>query len=288
MIQYFDTFINHLDENKNDFKQYEHQYRDVYDKVVLPIFNETLPTIACPVIDKKIKCGAIDSLLYHSKYKRAVIRDIINGEIVEYRDVDICRFICSQCKITHALLVWFLPPWGRHTLRFIFYVLEAYYMNTMTVEALCIKFYITHPTLYAWDRKYRDQCENLRLLLNPPILPDITQQFEQWENVESLTNQPEVFNDVDPANPSIQNNVEIIGDIQKSVSDEPPGLSEPSGKRQGLISEFGLKIFIAIKTLIEQDTPAIFKDYYRTHRSAFFQVRQIQGGAGRPRASPPN
>jgi len=186
MIQYFDVFINHLIEDVNKLNNLEYldyakyRYKEAYDEVVIPNFIKSLPTTKCPASNPKIKCGAIGSLSCNSKYKRAVIRDIINGEIVEYNDVEIKQYICLRCESTHALLVWFLPPWSRHSLRFIFFVLEMYYMRKKTVEAICIEFDITHPTLYEWNRKYREQYDDLRILFNPPILPDIPQKFEQW------------------------------------------------------------------------------------------------------------
>jgi len=173
-------------------------------------------------------------------------------------------------------------------MRFILFVLEIYYLNTMTVEALCAKFDITHPTLYAWVEKYRSQYDDLRKLFNPPLLPDIPLQFEQWENIEGLTDQTQAL---PPCNPlplqaNEQNVAGISEDEQKFVS--VAVLEEPiaSGKRQGLLSEFGIKILFKIKALVEQDTPAVFKDFFKTHRSAFFQARHIQGCTSRPRASP--
>jgi len=270
-----------LDQNENNL---ESRYKTVYEEIVILDFENTLPASICPAENPKRKCGAIGGLSYHTKYKRAVIRDIVNEEIVEYHDVSVSRFICSQCDTTHALLVWFLPPWSRHTLRFILFVLEMYYLGTITVEALCAKFDITHPTLYAWVKKYSEQCDDLRKLFNPPLLPDVPLQFEQCGDAEDLVSQDIPSRDL--SQPNMQPGVEISEDTHEPITDEQPAVSVPPMKRRDLLSAFEEKVFKRIKSLVEQDNQSIFKDFYASYRIAFFQARQIHGCAGRARASP--
>ena len=271
-----------MDQNENNLES-NHRYKIAYEEVVIVDFKNALPFSICPKANQKRKCGAIGGLSFHTKYKRAVIRDIVNGEIIEYYDVNISRFICSQCNTTHALLVWFLPPWSRHTLRFILFVLEMYYLGTITVEALCAKFDITHPTLYTWAKKYSGQCDDLRRLFNPPLLPDVPLRFEKWENTEDLISQ-----DIPPCDPSQPNTQtdKVIEDTHESIPDTQPAESVTFGKRQGLLSAFEEKVFRMIKSLVEQDTSSVFKDFYTSYHVTFFQARQILGCAGRTRASP--
>ena len=284
MILYFSEFIKHLDKKTNNPEhQPGHQYKAVYEEIVSPGFNKTLPYAACPIKDSGRKCGAIGSLSYHASYKRAAIRDIVNGEIVEYYDVEIDRVICSQCKTTHALLVWFLPPWSSHTLRFILFVLEIYYLDTMTIEAICVKFDITHPTLYTWVKKYQSQYDDLRKLLKPPMLPDVPLQFEQCESMGGPFRQTEAIP------PSVaRTGTEATEEAQARVAGASVGGNEHTVKRKGLLSDFLIKVFIAIKGLVVQDTPAIFREFHAAYHIAFFQARQIQSRAGGPRASPNN
>jgi len=281
MIQLFSRIINTLAQKETEQSQ---QYKAAYEENILPAFLRELSTAACPPKEVRKKCGAVGGMSYHAKYKRAVIRDVINDEIKEYTDIEIGRVICFRCKTTHALLLWFIPPYSRHTLRFIFTVLLTYYQKTLTVEALCAKYDITHPTLYAWVKKYQEQCEDLRKLFDPPLLPDVTAEFEHWDNGAEVVMQIQSEQNA-PAAPGIgicTDEDELTSTSEVPVACEP----EVSKIRAEKALVFEKAVFIAIKTTIEQDNPSIFEEYYAVHRTAFFQRRRIRSGVSRGRVRP--
>jgi transposase-like protein len=188
--------------------------------------------------------------------------------IVEYHYVEISRFICSQCDATHALLVWFLPPYSRHTFRFILAVLETYFFHDMTIEELCSKYDITHPTLYAWVNKYQDQYYDLRKLFSPPMLPDAPPELQHCVTNGETHEQA------------------ISAQTDKETNDRSITDLTPTNKRRCMLSAFGEKVFTAIKALVWQDASSVFKDFYDVHGMAFFEIRHIYSGANKPRASP--
>jgi len=280
MILLFNKIINLLSQKE---AVPSHRYKAAYEGAVLPDALDKLPTIACPPNEGKKKCGAAGGMSYHAKYKRAAIRDIVNGEIIEYNDVEISRVICSRCLTTHALLLWFIPPYSRHTLRFIVTVLQAYYQKTLTIEALCIKYDITHPTLYAWDARYHDQRDDLRALFDPPLLPEAPLEFEQWEDVREAAQQTQIMQTAPPM-PTTE-----IGTGEEDFTTIP---SVPACGREAIETQepmpagFEGAVFVAIKAAIEQDNTVLFEGFYASHRIVFFQYRQIRRCAGRPGARP--
>ena len=275
MIILFHKIINLLLKKEAAPQQ---RYKAAYEGAVLAGFLGGRSAIACPPKEGKGKCGAVGGMSYHAKYRRAAIRDIVDDEIVEYEDVEISRVICSQCQTTHALLLWFVPPYSRHTLRFIFTVLQEHYQKTLAVEALCAKYDITHPTLYAWDARYHGQCDGLRALFDPPLLPDAPLEFEQWENGTEAAGQPQSAR---PAPPMPAMAPGTDKDDYSATSGTPAHGPEANGAQAPMPAAFEEAVFIAIKAAVEQDNTALFEGFYAARRTAFFQARQIRGCAGR-------
>ena len=278
MIPLFNKIINLL--SQKELAPYQ-RYKAAYEGIVLTDALDKLSTIACPPNEKQKKCGAVGGLKCHSKYRRAGIRDIVNDEIIEYEDVEISRVICYQCLTTHALLLWFIPPYSRHTLRFVLTVLQTYYQKTLTIEALCAKYDITHPTLYAWAARYHDQSDELRVLFDPPLLPDGPLEFEQWENGTGAAQQPQSTQSTPPM-PTTKTGTDK--EDFTTVPAMPVYKSDAICTQASMSAAFDKAVFMAIKAAIEQDNTVLFAGYYAAHRTVFFQTRQIRTGASRARA----
>jgi len=119
----------------------------------------------CPAIyDNNSRCGARGFWKYHGIYKRKQIRDWVNGRIVDYVNVEIIRLFCKQCGGTHAMLIWFLPPYSRHTLRYILHVLDER-QNGMTIEMICEIYQISPKTLYTWQFRFKEQADDYKTLI---------------------------------------------------------------------------------------------------------------------------
>jgi len=277
MILLFNEIINSL--NKKDIDPSK-QYKSAYEENILPDFDDRLPTEACPP-QKKYKCGAIGSMEHHTKYKRAPIRDIVDDQIIEYIDVEISRVMCSRCNKTHALLLWFIPPYSRHTLRFIFTVLQTYYLKSISIEELCKKYDITYPTLYTWNNRYREQYDDLRKQFDPPLLPDVPLKYEQWGNNVGATIARSQNTQCDQ--PSLNTEAKAYKDELTTAPGQPDDEPKTYKTRPAMLTVFEVAVFMAIKAAIENDNSVLFKDFYASHRKSFFQNRQVKTSAGRAR-----
>ena len=146
--------------------------KNFYDRIILPALLEMLAQVSCPT--PQGQCNARGKMKVHSHYKRKCIRDIVNGVIVDYENVVITRVICMACGTTHALLLWFIPPYSRFTLRFILTVLvEYYHHHYVNIVTLCAKYEIDAPTLYAWCKKYQEQYLQMRSFYTDKLLEKV-------------------------------------------------------------------------------------------------------------------
>jgi hypothetical protein len=156
----------------------------------------------------------------------------------------------------------------------------------MTIEAICLKFDISYPTLYAWKEKYIDQCEDLRQLLNPPLLPDVPPRYAQWHDTEDTVvlqaSAPSPVKTISDEQAAITINEEDVTTLCPERDLEPSDTEICSDR----LSEFEETVFQTVKATVDQDKPMIFKEFYAVNRIAFFQMRQIQRGAYKSRDSP--
>ena len=104
-------------------------------------------------------CGAVGKLSLYSSYSRGLV-SYVNGTVVDHR-VSPCRFECTSCGVTHALLPDILVPYSPFSLNFKLTVLKAYYERTTTVVAVCEHFGIAVSTLYSWKKLLSEHKELL-------------------------------------------------------------------------------------------------------------------------------
>lgn len=72
-------------------------------------------------------------------------------------NVTVLRFSCDSCGHTHAAHPSCLVPYHSYSLRFILFVLRAYFLHLQTVERLCEIFGIAASTLYCWKVLFLNQ-----------------------------------------------------------------------------------------------------------------------------------
>ena len=107
-------------------------------------------------------CGCVGNCKVSISYKRS----FITPENYQSHDPDasLITIDCLYCKIcdyTHANLYDPIVPYSRHSLRFIMRVLYDYTKhmlsskdNSLTVEKICQKWYISVSTLYRWKNRF--------------------------------------------------------------------------------------------------------------------------------------
>jgi len=100
----------------------------------------------CPFCKTKGRCYIF------GHYIRNLI-DYCLGNI-KYEQIVITRVKCKSCKHTHAILPDLIIPYSTYSLTFIMRVLMVYLNHSLTVEALCKKYNISHSMLYRWRNLY--------------------------------------------------------------------------------------------------------------------------------------
>jgi transposase-like protein len=93
-------------------------------------------------------CGAVGKLSSYGDYSRNLVT--IDGHKGIESRIQVLRFTCSSCKLSHALLPGNLIPYSPYSLRFMLTVLIAYFERTTSVVEICAYFGIAVSTLYAW------------------------------------------------------------------------------------------------------------------------------------------
>lgn len=99
-------------------------------------------------------CGASHSCSVHASYERNLI-DFVSGSPV-YSTVTVTRVLCSGCGHTHAVLPDLVIPYSTYGLFFILRVIAEYFLHFSSVEALCLRFGISHAMLYRWLSLFRE------------------------------------------------------------------------------------------------------------------------------------
>lgn len=89
----------------------------------------------------------------HATYERHLV-GFDEGRTTSYV-VEIVRYRCASCKITHALLPDIIIPYNSYSILFILTVLRDYYTRTFTLQQICDKYQISHSTLYAWKEVFQ-------------------------------------------------------------------------------------------------------------------------------------
>ena len=97
-------------------------------------------------------CKAKGQCYIFGHYIRNLI-DYCLGNIT-YEQIVITRVKCKNCKHTHAILPDLIIPYSTYSLTFIMRVLLVYLNHSLTVEALCKKYNISHSMLYRWRDLY--------------------------------------------------------------------------------------------------------------------------------------
>jgi hypothetical protein len=163
-------------------------------KLILPFFVinseiERFQESIDPETERCPSCGSKGTCRIFASYERHVI-DILEDRVV-CRRIQIYRVLCS-CGHTHALIPDFLVPYMQYSLPFILYILKLYFSHSMTVQALCEIYGISHATLYKWKRtfaKHKSWIQGmvraqqqlnqkfLASLLSSPVFSDFTNLF---------------------------------------------------------------------------------------------------------------
>jgi hypothetical protein len=113
-------------------------------------------------------CGANGCLEPYTGYQRHLVYRQ-NGKSIDSR-LDILRFKCDSCGVTHALLPDVLIPYCPYGLRFRFSVLIAYFERKTTVVNICESFGIAVSTLYRWKKQFLEHKDLLLgILVNKAI-----------------------------------------------------------------------------------------------------------------------
>jgi len=128
-------------------------------------------------------CGAVDCCEPYSDYTRWMIY-INNGVRTEVHIV-IDRVLCNSCKHTHALIADVLIPYSSYSLRFILYVLRAYFYRNCTVALLCEHFSIAISTLYRWIHLFKEHA-NLWLSVLEQIIQVTVPALDYFEDIPQL------------------------------------------------------------------------------------------------------
>ncbi len=105
-----------------------------------------------PELDTCPFCSASHECSMHASYDRNLI-DFISGSPV-YHKIRVSRVICSSCGHTHAILPDLIIPYSTYGIFFILRVIAEYLMHQISIEALCLRFSITHSMLYRWYRLF--------------------------------------------------------------------------------------------------------------------------------------
>ena len=88
----------------------------------------------------------------HGIYQRCII-SFEKGQIIYYY-VNVIRYKCSCCGHTNAILPDIIVPYQSYSLNFILAVLKDYFTKLLTVEAICLKYFISSSTLYKWKKLF--------------------------------------------------------------------------------------------------------------------------------------
>ena len=88
----------------------------------------------------------------HAVYDRYLI-SFENGITITYR-ITITRYRCQSCGHTHAILPELIIPYQSYSLLFIIAVMRDYFIGSLTIESICIKYDISVSTLYSWKKLF--------------------------------------------------------------------------------------------------------------------------------------
>jgi len=136
-----------------------------------------------PRYDRCLACGAVGCCEPHDDYTRDMIT-IEKGKRKEYK-ITVDRVICSSCETTHALLADVLIPYSSYSLRFVLYVLRAFFNRSCTVADLCERYGIAASTIYMWKSLFTEHA-NLWLSSLDRIHKASIQALNDFENVHML------------------------------------------------------------------------------------------------------
>lgn len=136
-----------------------------------------------PRYDQCPACGAVKCCKPHDGYTRDMIT-IEKGMRKEYK-ITVDRVICSSCGATHALLADVLVPYSSYSLRFILFVLRAFWGRSCPVADLCERYGIAVSTIYVWKSMFKEHA-NLWLSSLDRIHKASIQALEVFENVHML------------------------------------------------------------------------------------------------------
>jgi hypothetical protein len=136
-----------------------------------------------PRYDRCPACGAVGCCEPHDDYTRDMIT-ICNGKRKEYK-ITVDRVICGSCAATHALLADVLVPHSSYSLRFILFVLRAFFNRHCPVADLCERYGIAISTIYLWKSLFKEHA-NLWLSSLNRIHKASIQALDDFENVHLL------------------------------------------------------------------------------------------------------
>jgi transposase-like protein len=105
----------------------------------------------------------MEKLVPHGNYERNVVYEI-EGETT-YSRLEVRRYKCKSCGVTHALLPDILVPYSAYSLVFKLRVLLSYFGGKETVAGICGRYGIAVSTLYAWKVQFLEHKELLMGLL---------------------------------------------------------------------------------------------------------------------------
>ena len=88
----------------------------------------------------------------HAVYERYLI-SYENRNTITYQ-ITIIRCKCSSCGHTHAILPDCIIPYQSYSLLFILAVMRDYFISSLSVEAICVKYDISVSTLYTWKKLF--------------------------------------------------------------------------------------------------------------------------------------
>ena len=115
-------------------------------------------------------CGSKGNCVSFAHYDRHLV-DFIHGHVCN-TPIRVLRVRCSSCQHTHAILPDVIVPYASYSLFFILRVLAEYFIHSLSVEALCFKFAISHSLLYRWlDLFYKNKALWLGALSDLQTLP---------------------------------------------------------------------------------------------------------------------
>ncbi len=122
----------------------------------------TALALSSHISDLELHQDAVDLFLRNNRKKissaGSYSRDIIyieNSERVE-SEIRIIRFRYKNdaSSTTHSLSSDVLIPFGSYTVRFVLYVLNAFYKHDQSISKLCASFSIAASTLYDWKKLF--------------------------------------------------------------------------------------------------------------------------------------